>query len=151
MKKRKYNGDIVEVPGQPRRRFVTVRLTGEEYQKLEVLKTRYNYSSTSAFLRDLLFKKRIDSKKIVVRLTDKTLRDKINSITFQIKKIGTNYNQVVTLYHTQAKMTRPDGTPWLNTRRLDSSLERLMVMTEKLRDELAVLIDVVERFTMENT
>ncbi len=129
---------------------INVRLTEEEYSKIQVLMKNLAYRSLSNYLRDVLFKKRIDSKKVVVRLTDRTLRDRINAVTFQIRKIGTNYNQVVALYHAQAKLICQDGTPWLDTNRLDAKIETLMSMTEELRNELAVLIDVVERFTMEN-
>jgi len=129
---------------------INVRLTEEEYGKLRVLMTNLAYRSISNYLRDVLFKKRIVSKREVVRLTDRTLRDHINAVAFQIRKIGANYNQVVALYHTQAKMTCKDGTPWLDTNKLDAKIEELMSMTEELRNELAVLIDTVERYTMEN-
>ncbi len=129
---------------------INVRLTEEEYSKLRVLMTNFAYRSLSNYLRDVLFKKRIDSKKEIIRLTDRTLRDHINAVTFQIRKIGANYNQVVTVYHAQAKLTCKDGTPWLDTNKLDAKIETLMSMTEELRNELAVLIDIVERYTMEN-
>ncbi len=150
MKRRKYNGEIVETPEQARTCLVTVRMTPEERDKLSTLVEKNNYKSLSSFLRDLLFRKRIESKKVVVRLTDRTLRDKINEVTFQIRKIGVNYNQIAATYQAQAKMTRSDGKPYLGTRRLDEMMTRLMQMTEALRDETAVLIDIVERYTIEN-
>ncbi len=150
MKKRKYNGEIVETSEPARTCWVTVRMTPEERDKLGVLVENFNYRSVSSFVRDLLFRKRIESKKVVVRLTDRTLRDKINEVTFQIRKIGVNYNQIAATYQAQAKMTRPDGKPFLGTRRLDEMMTRLMQMTGELRDEVAVLIDTVERYTLGN-
>ena len=78
------------------------------------------------------------------------LRDRINILIYQVNEIGVNYNQVVTLYQKQAKQMRPDGTPYLNTRLLDEKVRLLMRSTEGLRDEFAVILDVIKRCTYLN-
>ena len=79
-------------------------------------------------------------------ISDEILREKMNRLIYEVNKIGVNYNQVVSTYQRQSKQTRPDGTPYLNTRLLDEKVTALMRSTEGLRDEFAVLLDIVKRY-----
>ena len=57
-----------------------------------------------------------------------------------------NYNQVVATYQRLSRERRPDGSPYLNTRLLDEKVTALMRSTEGLRDEFAVVLDVIKRY-----
>ena len=126
--------------------MIGVRFSDEEFSKIKAMMENYGYRTVSSFLRDLLFKKRLETHREVVTVTDKVLRDKMNNVIFQINKIGVNYNQVVALYQQQAKMFRPDGRPYLNTPELDRRFKQLMKMTDELRDEVAVLITLFKTY-----
>ena len=77
---------------------------------------------------------------------DALLREKMNVLIYQVNKIGVNYNQFVATYQRQSRQVRPDGTPYLNTRLLNERVTALMRCTEGLRDEFAVLLDIVKRY-----
>ena len=125
-------------------RYIHARLTEEEYAHMKLQMTIHGYPSVSGYLRDLIMLKRLPPRRVVCRITDRELRDRINILIYQVNKIGVNYNQVVTLYQKQAKQMRPDGTPYLNTRLLDEKMTSLMRSTEGLRDEFAVILDVIK-------
>jgi len=129
---------------------IGVRFTAQEYEKIHVMMAKYGYNTISALLRDVLFKKRIVSRKIVTKVTDKVLSDKLNQFLYQANKIGVNYNQLVATYQRQAKMVGPDGKPFLSGRLIEGKIDSLMKLTEEMRDEIAVIIDIFERYTQDN-
>ena len=61
-----------------------------------------------------------------------------------------NYNQFVATYQRQSKQVRPDGSPYVNTRMLDDKVTALMRCTEGLRDEFAVILDIIKRYINPN-
>ena len=83
-------------------------------------------------------------------MTDDILRDKLNQFIFQANKIGVNYNQFVATYQRQSKQLRSDGTPVTGSRMVEEKVDALMRLTQELRDEVAVIIDIFERYTQEN-
>lgn len=111
---------------------------------------KYGYKTVSTLMRDILFRKRIISRKVVTKVTDSVLCDKLNQFIFQANKIGVNYNQFVATYQRQAKMMRPDGSPYLNGRLIEGKVDSLMKLTEDMRDEIAVIVDIFERYTQDN-
>ena len=151
MKRRTIKGDIIEDGIPQRKRRIYVRLTDEEFDKVHVLMEKNGYFTVSSLIRDLLFKKNIISKKVIVRVTDKILRDKLNEFIFQANKIGVNYNQFVATFQRQAKMTGRNGQPYLSGRNIEEKVTSLMRLTEEMRDEIAVIIDIFERYTQENS
>ncbi|MBQ0025712.1 MAG: hypothetical protein KBT00_08395 [Bacteroidales bacterium] len=151
MKRRTIKGDIIEDSRMPRNHLLECRVTDEEFEKIHVLMEKNGYFTVSSLIRDMLFKKNIVSKKVIVRVTDKILRDKLNEFIFQANKIGVNYNQFVATYQRQAKMTGPDGKPYLSGRNIEEKVISLMRLTEEMRDEIAVIIDIFERYTQDNT
>ena len=132
---------------QTKKYTLRLRVDQEEMLRVKTLMENNGYPTVSSFLRDVIFRKKIVSRKEVVRITDKVVRDKMNQLIYQVNRIGVNYNQVVAVYQKQSQQTRPDGTPYLNTQTLDEKLTSLMRMTEALRDEIAVLLDIVKRYT----
>ena len=129
-----------------RNRYVHARLTEEEFSRLKLQMAMLGYPAVSGYLRDLIMQKGIPPRRVVSRITDRELRDRINILIYQVNKIGVNYNQVVSLYQKQAKQMHQDGTPYLNTRLLDEKMTSLMRSTEGLRDEFAVILDVIKRY-----
>ena len=65
----------------------TVRFTSDEDAKMRTIMANNGYRSVSIFIRDLLFKKQIVSRREVVRVTDRQMRNQMNDITYQIKKM----------------------------------------------------------------
>ncbi len=126
--------------------YIHARLTEEEYARMKLQMTIFGYPSVSGYLRDLIMLKRLPPRRVVARITDRELRDRINRLIYNVNKIGVNYNQVVTLYQIQSKQIRPDGTPYLNTRLLNEKMTLLMRSTEGLRDEFAVILDVIKKY-----
>ena len=84
-------------------RYIHARLTEEEYAHMKLQMTTHGYPSISGYLRDLIMLKRLPPRRVVCRITDRELRDRINILIYQVNKIGVNYNQVVTLYQKQSK------------------------------------------------
>ena len=150
MRHRTIKGEIIEDSQQAKTRYAILRVSEEEYDKIKVIMEKNGYYTVSSLLRDLLFKKRIISKKRVVRVTDDVLRDKLNQFIYQANKIGVNYNQFVATYKRQAKSVRPDGTPTAGTRFVEDKVDSLMRLTQQLRDEVAVIIDIFDRYTKED-
>lgn len=150
MRKRTIKGEIIEDAEQAKTRFIKLRVSDEEYNKIRVIMDKNGYYTVSSFLRDLLFKKHIVSRKKVIRVTDDILRDKLNQFIFQANKIGVNYNQFVATYQRQAKVLKPDGTPAAGGRLVEEKVDALMRLTQELRDEVAVIIDIFERYTQDN-
>ena len=104
------------------------------------------YPTVSCFLRDVITRKKLPERRSVSVVDEGIIRERMNRMIYEMNKIGVNYNQVVSTYQRQSKQTRPDGTPYLNTRLLDEKVTALMRSTEGLRDEFAVLLDIVKRY-----
>ena len=82
----------------------------------------------------------------VSKVTDKIFRERINALIYEVNKIGVNYNQVVAIWQKQAGQVRQDGTPWMDTRTVEIRLTDLMRKTENLRDEFAVIYDLIKKY-----
>lgn len=122
------------------------RLNDAEYAKLKLQMDLHGYICVSCYLRDLITKQKIQGHRAVVDVGDKVLAEKLNLMVYQVNKIGVNYNQVVATWQKQASQTRRDGTPWMDTRSVELRLGELQRMTEGLRDEFAVILDVVRKY-----
>ena len=129
-----------------RKCLVQVRLTREEMDRVKTLMDNGGYPTVSCFLRDVITRKKLPERRSVSVVDEGIIRERMNRMIYEVNKIGVNYNQVVSTYQRQSKQTRPDGTPYLNTRLLDEKVTALMRSTEGLRDEFAVLLDIVKRY-----
>jgi hypothetical protein len=136
--------------GPTRNCLIQVRLTPDEMSRMRALMELYGYRAQSCFLRDVINRKQLRARPKVDSISGQDLLDKVNILIYQVNKIGVNYNQVVALWQKQSGQTRPDGTPYMNTRSVESRLAELMRMTEGLRDEFAVLLDVIRKYTDES-
>ncbi len=81
-------------------------------------------------------------------VTNKILRERFHTFIYEVNKIGVNYNQVVAIWQKQAGRVRKDGTPRLNTRDIEGYLVKLIKYTEGLRDEFALIYDVIKKYLM---
>ena len=133
-----------------RNHYIHARLNEEEYTQVRSLMAVAGYNSFSCFLRELIMRKRLPYRQEIVHVSDKQLRDKINVLIYQVNKIGINYNQLVATWQKQSHQTRPDGSPYMNTRLVEARLTELMRMTEGLRDEFAVILDVIKKYIGES-
>lgn len=113
---------------------------------MKTLMENGDYPTVSCFLREVISRKRLPDRRTVSKVDDTVLRERMNRMVYEVNKIGVNYNQFVSTYQRQSKQTRPDGTPYVNTRMLDEKVTALMRSTEGLRDEFAVLLDIVKRY-----
>lgn len=129
-----------------RTKIVKVRLTEDEFSRMKTLMENGDYPTVSCFLREVISRKRLPDRRTVSKVDDTVLRERMNRMVYEVNKIGVNYNQFVSTYQRQSKQTRPDGTPYVNTRMLDEKVTALMRSTEGLRDEFAVLLDIVKRY-----
>ena len=133
-----------------RTRTVKVRLTEEEYSRMLSIMETGGYPTVSCFLREIITKKRLPGRRDVTAVDDVLLREKMNALIYQVNRIGVNYNQFVATYQRQSKQVRPDGSPYVNTRMLDDKVTALMRCTEGLRDEFAVILDIIKRYINPN-
>ena len=116
------------------------RVTEEEEIQIRRDMANADYLSMSKYFRDMILKRKITLEKVT--MTDRTMRNQINDLSAKIERIGVNYNQVVSLYHQQSR----SGSAGLNTRSLDGKMTELMRMTEGLRDEFALFLDVMRTY-----
>ena len=133
-----------------RTRTVKVRLTEEEFSRMLSIMETGGYPTVSCFLREIITKKRLPGRRDVTAVDDALLREKMNALIYQVNRIGVNYNQFVATYQRQSKQVRPDGSPYVNTRMLDDKVTALMRCTEGLRDEFAVILDIIKRYINPN-
>ena len=126
--------------------LVQVRLTSDEMALVKTLMENAGYPTVSCYLRDVITRKRLPERRFVQTVDDAVLREKMNALIYQVNRIGVNYNQFVATYQRQSKQIRKDGTPYVNTRMLDGKVTALMRCTEGLRDEFAVMLDIIKRY-----
>lgn len=149
MRRRNIRGEIIEDGLEPKKHIIAVRLSDEEFARFLLIREQNMYKSNSSLLRDLLFKKKIVRKEVVVRVTDDYLRSSIERLLYEVNKIGVNYNQIASVYMAQSKMLKPDGTPFMGARLVEEKMIALMQITESLRDEVAVIIDIFKKYNTE--
>ena len=65
-------------------RYIHARLTEEEYAHMKLQMTIHGYPSVSGYLRDLIMLKRLPPRRVVCRITDRELRDRINILIYQV-------------------------------------------------------------------
>ena len=126
--------------------YVQARLTQDEMDRVITFMKIAGYTTISNYLRDILQQKRMPYRSNMSRVSDRELRDQINRLIYQVNKIGVNYNQVAATYQKQAQQFRPDGTPYLNTDRVETVMTQLMRNTSDLRDEFAVILHIIKTY-----
>ncbi len=103
-----------------RKRFIGLRLTEQEYVELMERMKNVNCKSISKYMRHQV----LSGRKYVSHANNEEVASVLSAFTFEIKKIGVNYNQVVKNYNAQRQSMSSFQT------------ERLMKQLEKLTKQL---------------
>lgn len=78
----------------PRNQFIKCRVTPADKDYLHELMKKTGHRSEASFIRDAVFK----TRPVVIRSgspTDEEIWQQVTSVTDEINRIGTNYNQIV--------------------------------------------------------
>ena len=136
------------ISDNPRKRFVGLRFTEGEFEQIESQMKKADYISISKFIRDRALNKQIKVRKNII-LTDRNLRNMINDITTRIAKIGVDYNQATKQLNALSKKQRADGSPVINARAANYYLNKVAVMTKELKEQMDLVINIVDRLEKE--
>ena len=136
------------ISNNPRKRFVGLRFTEGEFEQIESQMKKADYISISKFIRDRALNKQIKVRKNII-LTDRNLRNMINDISTRIAKIGVDYNQATKQLNALSKKQRADGSPVINARAANYYLNKVAVMTKELKEQMDLVINIVDRLEKE--
>ena len=136
------------ISDNPRKRFVGLRFTEGEFEQIESQMKKADYISISKFIRDRALNKQIKVRKNII-LTDRNLRNMINDISTRIAKIGVDYNQATKQRNALSKKQRADGSPVINARAANYYLNKVAVMTKELKEQMDLVINIVDRLEKE--
>lgn len=128
--------------------MVSIRFTEEEFAKLNSDMENHDYLSISKYCRDCILDKKINVKNVT--MTDRKLRNMINSYTTQIARIGNNYNNVVRKYEATCNLRKSDGSPAISTRATIRYLDELTDLMKMIHEVTLKTIDMVDNATKEN-
>lgn len=122
----------------------TVRFTEKENIQLKMEMANNDYLSVAHFLRDRALNRQILIRKDVI-LTDRNLRNQINSLSATVARIGVDYNQATKKFNALCKMKRADGSPVINARAANYYLVRIHKLTRDIKSSMNHIIDLVDR------
>lgn len=125
-------------------RFRGIRFTEKEEIILQQRINAAGYKSVSRYIRDCALGNGITVPR-KIRLTDRGLRDQLNTINASIQKIGVNYNQVVAAINTLIVSTRENGAAPGVVHGLEKRLDKLYKETVKIPELMDVAIEVIKR------
>jgi anti-sigma-K factor RskA len=127
---------------------VTIRFTEEEFAKLNSDMENHDYLSMAKYCRDCILDKKINVKNVT--MTDRKLRNMINSYTTQIARIGNNYNNVVRKYEATCNLRKNDGSPAISTRATIRYIDELTDLMKMIHEVTLKTIDIVDNATKDN-
>lgn len=115
-----------------RSRFVGVRFSEKEFEKLKLQMELAGYRSISIYIRDALFSTRIQRRNY--SKTDANLARQIAMLRSELRHIGVNYNQRVKALNTLTKLRDKKGNLIVNMRDIDrDTLEMKRMMEEMVK------------------
>lgn len=123
--------------------YVGVRFKKNEYETLIHNMETAGYLSLSKFIRDSLINKEIKIKEEIV--VERDIKNKLNKLSVQLSKIGTNYNQFVKKYAAISEAKKTDGTPVINTRTTNYYFKNLEKLTLDIRDLMKQAIELLDQ------
>lgn len=129
---------------EPRRNQLCVRFTDKELIQLKLEMANNDYFSVAHFLRDRALNRQILIRRDVI-LTDRNLRNQINSLSATVARIGVDYNQATKKFNALCKMKRADGSPVINARAANYYLVRIHKLTRDIKSSMNHIIDLVDR------
>jgi hypothetical protein len=105
----KTNHKIMEHQQQPRTKWLTIRMSEEEYQAVEALSRQAMRQTLSEYAR-----KTVLGKPIIMKYHDESMDkfiDRMIELKDELKSIGNNFNQVVRRLHSLKNL--PDLQQWI--------------------------------------
>lgn len=133
---------------QNRDKRYTIRLTKDEEEKMLSDMKSYDYLSAAKYIRDCILKKKVRVRNVTV--TDRGVRNQINLLTEQVKKIGKNYNQIVRRYESLCNTKRPDGSTAVTSRNTVFFMDRLAKLTSDIKQQMDSIIQTVKLLEVGN-
>lgn len=131
---------------QNREKRYTIRLTPDEEDKMLADMRSFDYLSAAKYIRDCVLNKRVTVRKY--KMTDKAIRNQINLLTEQVKRIGKNYNQIVVRFESLTKTKRTDGTPVISPKNTVFFMDRLAKLTVDLKEQMNKVIETVDKLQL---
>lgn len=125
-----------------KKHFIGIRLTTDEYNKILSDMEQSGYLSISKYVRERLLKRKITLIREVT--TDRDIKNQINRLSTEISRIGSNYNNVVRKYSAACNYVKNDGSPAITTRSTNYYMNKLMKMTEEVKDLMNSVIKTID-------
>ena len=122
---------------------LSLRITEDEAIKMKHLMNMMGYRSMSLFIRDQLFRSRVQRRNL--RKTEANLTRQIEQVRMEIKRIGVNYNQVVRSMNTLSKLRDRHGNSVVSAAAIDGNLTDMKKMMEALLQKVALIENEVEQ------
>ncbi len=124
------------------------RLTESEHERIVTDMSAYGYKSFSKYVRESLLKTRQAPPRY--RITDKNIRDQINRMTLEIKRIGVLYNQVVAKVNSLVNARRKNGEYVINSTYLKQYTDRLDAYMKEIIDKQNEVIRQVKNIEIKD-
>ena len=129
-----------------RKKPYSVSLTLIEREDIENAMQSLGYKSFTKYMRDSALRKKTGVSK--VRITDRSIRDQINKLTTEIKRIGVLYNQVAAKVNTLVNARRKNGDYVINTTYLKNYTDKLDRYMQEIIDKQNAIIEQVKNIEL---
>ena len=115
-----------------RNRFVGLRFTQKEFEKLMMKMELAGYQSISIFIRDALLSTRLQRRNY--SKTDANTARQVAMLRSELRQIGVNYNQRIKALNTLTKLRDRKGQLIINARDIDRDTSEMKQMMERMVD-----------------
>lgn len=129
-----------------RKKPYSVSLTLVERESIENTMQSLGYKSFTKYMRDSAMKRRTGVSK--VKITDRSIRDQINKLTTEIKRIGVLFNQVAAKVNTLVNARRRNGDYVINTTYLKNYTDKLDRYMQEIIDKQNAIIEQVKNIEL---
>lgn len=113
---------------------ISFRITEEEAAKLDTLMAMQGFRSRSKYIREMILGVRLFRRNL--RRHDANIAKQIEILRQEIKRIGTNYNQIVRAVNTLAQLRDKRGNAVVSAQIIDGNLTDLKNMTLSLLEKV---------------
>lgn len=124
--------------------YISFRITEDEELKLNTMMQLMGYRNRSFFIRDQLFKKRVQKRNL--SRSEANLSRQIAQYHADIKRIGINYNQSVRALNFMAKLTDKNGNPLVSQAAVDGKITDLYLLMEATLTSVLLLKSEVDAY-----
>ena len=127
-------------------RAYALRLTDVEHEQILNDMAAFGYKSFSKYMREIALKKRQAPPRY--KITDRSIRDQINKLTTEIKRIGVLFNQVAAKVNTLVNARRKNGDYVINTTYLKNYTDKLDRYMQEIIDKQNAIIEQVKNIEL---